>query len=589
MRLERLAGAPLAAPAGAGLRETLRAGRRYWQYAALFSAAFNLLFLVPMLYLLQVYDRVVPTRGALTLAFLTIVLVLALGTMAVLDYARGRILVRASARLDRDLAAPLLRSAIETRSDRDGGSRRLLREFDTLRQALSGPAMLALFDAPWTPLYILVCFLIHPAVGALATFGALVLVLLAWRNDRRTRAPLERANAAAAATYASQDQSLLQRGTVRALGMREAMVDRHLEERVAMLGEQSRASMEGSGTTAFAKFLRLLLQSLALGLGAWLAINDQVTPGAIFASMFLVGRALMPIDRLVGSWKQLVAARDAYHLIDRSLVAAGAPLVHTALPDPVGRLALEKITVYASGGAEERPILDKVGFKLGAGEAVALIGPSGAGKTTLLSVVAGALEPDEGTVRFDGAERADWDSEQLARFIGFMPQHPTLFAGSVRDNIARFSSRQGAAEIDAKVVAAAQKAGAHELILALPGGYDHALGLGGSGLSMGQAQRIALARALYDDPRYLLLDEPNAHLDAEGDLQLIEALDAAKSAGTTLLIAVHRLSVLPVVDRIILLRAGRVELDGPQEEVLARIGKPRARVQRHPVRAEEVG
>ncbi|MCJ8189825.1 type I secretion system permease/ATPase [Sphingomicrobium aestuariivivum] len=581
-------GEPLDAPSqGGAFRDRLRAGllacRSHWRYAALFSAGFNLLFLVPMLYLLQVYDRVVPTRGGLTLLFLTLFLIVAVVAMGVLDYARGRLLVRASIRLDRMLADPLLQLAY-ARAPGSSEARRLMREFDTLRRAMSGSAILALFDAPWTPLYILICFIIHPAIGFLALFGAGLLLGLTWLNHRRTSAPLEEANSAAAAAYASHDRTLTDAGVVRALGMRNALVARQIGERARMIGQQAIASFAGSSIGAASKALRLLLQSLALGLGALLAINELVTPGAIFASMFLVGRALSPIDRLVGAWRQMVDARQAWRIINRSAEGETPLDEHTALPAPTGRLALKGVSLDPGHG--ERPILDDIDLEIAAGEAVAIIGPSGAGKTSLLSLIAGALEPDAGTIRFDGADRRDWDSEALARFIGFMPQHPTLMAGSVRDNVARFSQGEGVERerIDAEVVEAAKKAGAHELILNLSDGYDHKLGLGGSGLSMGQAQRIALARALYEDPPYLLLDEPNAHLDADGDLQLIEALNDAKEAGTTLVIVVHRLSVLPVLDRIVLLRDGRIELDGPKDEVLARIGHGQPRVTRHHVK-----
>ncbi|HSX54426.1 MAG TPA: type I secretion system permease/ATPase [Sphingomonas sp.] len=556
----------------ATLAAALQACRRHFLAAAGFSALINLLFLAPMLYMLQVYDRVVPTRGAMTLLFATLALAVALIAMSLLDWVRSRLLVRASVRLDRQLAQPLLDAGLALRAGEGGpGARQAVRDFDVLRQALTGPSMLALFDAPWSPVYVLICFLIHPAIGVLVLAGAAILALLTLRNERLTHGPLHDANLAARRAYADQDRVTADADIVRALGMRRALVRRHLNDRETMMALQSHASMVSSRYVTASKFLRLMLQSLSLGLGAWLAIGNSISVGAIFAASFLAGRALAPIDQLLGSWRTVVQARDAYAALGELLDTSDEQAEQTRLPAPAGRITLEGISVRAPDG--DAAILTDIAFDVKPGEVVAVVGPSGSGKSTLLRAIAGAAPTADGTIRFDGASIADWDPERLAAHIGYLPQETVLFSGSVRDNISRFESALGGAPeaIDAAVVEAARASGAHGLIQHLPKGYDTLLGPGGKGISAGQAQRIGLARAVYRAPAMLLLDEPNAHLDAEGESQLVATIAAAKARGASVLIAAHRMGVLGVVDRILLLRAGRVEAFGPRDEVIGRL------------------
>ena len=351
---------------------------------------------------------------------------------------------------------------------------------------------------------------------------------------------------------------------------------RHLADRELMMELQTDAGMTSARLTAHSKFVRLLLQSLALGVGALLAITASISPGSIFASMFIVGRALAPIDQIVGGWRSIIQARGAIAVLDELFASTPPDVARTLLPTPTGRLAVEGLSVMAAQG--QKPILYNIGFEVAAGEVVAIVGPSGAGKSTLVRAVAGAMRATTGTVRFDGAEQRDWDPEQLADHVGFMPQETILFAGSIKDNISRFHRLGGEdpAAIDEATVAAAMLAGAHDMILALPGGYDHPLQLGGKGLSAGQAQRISFARALYRNPRYVILDEPNASLDAEGDAQLSVTLDTLKQRGTTILVVAHRLSVLPVVDKLMVVRDGRLSLYGPRDEVLRKLQPPAA-------------
>jgi len=515
---------------------------------------------------------VIPTRGNLTLFFLTLVLLFGLISLALLDFVRSRLLVRASIRLDRQLAGILLDTSL-ARRDRtfDAVARQAMREFDILRQALTGPAIIALCDAPWSPIYILVCFLIHPLIGALVLLGAIALAIVAFRNQRATSEPLQRASEAAARAYASQEQVLAGAENVRALGMRQAMVRRHLIERDSMMTQQTAASFASSRYVSMSKFLRLTLQSLALGLGAWLAINNKVSAGAVFAASFLAGRALQPIEQILSTWRSIVQAKTAYDKLNGLLGARESEIALTQLPAPEGRLDVEQLSVANAAG--DGAVLANINFQLLPGEVIAVVGPSGAGKSTLLRMLAGAGRPDRGIIRIDHANMLDWDPERLAGYIGFLPQDVSLFAGTVKENIARFQDGSDAdlGEIDANAIAAAKGCQAHELILGLPNGYNCVLGWGGRGLSAGQAQRIGLARALYGDPPIVLLDEPNAHLDAAGEGQLVETLIALKARKAGVLIVAHRLGVLAAVDKILVLREGRIEAFGSRDEIIARL------------------
>ncbi|HVF95060.1 MAG TPA: type I secretion system permease/ATPase [Sphingomonas sp.] len=557
------------------MRAALATCRHHIVAAAAFSALVNLLYIVPTLYMLQVYDRVVPTQGLQTLFFLTLVLVFALTCLALLDRIRSRLLVRAGVVLDATVAPVLLNATL----GRPGSSaaRRALREFDALRGTLTGPAMLALFDAPWSPIYILVCFLVHPWIGLLALTGGVLLPIIAWRAERVTRPDVDRAQEVAAQTYAAQDAALAGADSIRALGMRRAMVARQLRQRIGMLVLQSEAGLRAGEYFTATKFARLSLQSLSLGLGALLAIDNKISAGAIFAASFLIARSLAPIELLIGSWKAIAQARSGYVELDRLL--AGEPLAAapTRLPAPRGALTLEGVTVLSAG--RDAAILNNVSFAVAPGEVVAIVGPSGSGKSTLVRAIVGAQMIERGSVRIDDADLGDWDPERLARHIGYLPQEATLFEGTVKENISRFATEidPDLGSIDAQAVAAAEKVGAQRLILRLPQGFDHRLGLGGRGLSAGQAQRIALARAVFGEPALFVLDEPNAHLDAEGDAALNAAIAQLKAAGSTILVVSHKLGVLPVVDRMLVLRDGRVELFGPRDEVLAKIAPPNMR------------
>jgi len=554
------------------LREAVHACRRHLMAAALFSALINLLYLAPTLYMLQVYDRVVPTRGHLTLVFLTLALLFALGSLALIDLVRSRLLVRASLRLERRLAGEILSAALsQPGQGADALAKQAMREFDTMRQTLTGAGALALFDAPWTPIYVLVCFLLHPLLGVLSVVSVALLLGLAVLGERATNTRVERANAAGGAAYVSQEFAAAGAEVVRALGMRRAMVRRHLAERETTQKLSAEASFAGGGYVAASRFARLFLQSLALGVGAWLAIDQKISAGAIFASSLLLARALAPMEQVVGAWRGLAQARGAWRTLRELLDAAAEPRPATRLPAPTGVLEVEQLTVL--NAARDGAILHGVGFRAGAGEVIGVVGPSGAGKSTLLRAIAGAVRPDQGAIRFDGAEIGDYDAERLALHLGYMPQDASLFSGTVKENIARFRNHldDHPERIDEQVIAAARTAAAHEMILRLPQGYDTPLGIGGRGLSAGQAQRIALARALFGEPPVLLLDEPNAHLDSDGEGALAVTLSGLKGRGVTVLIVAHRTGVLMAADKLMVLRAGRIEQFGAREEVMSRI------------------
>lgn len=564
-KLGELASAP--EPLGGALR----ACGRHFAWAFLFSALVNILYLAPTLYMLQVYDRVMATGGVMTLLFITVVVLVALFTLAALDGMRSRLLVRAGLRLDRMLAGEVLgrlisRAKAGARAPRVGQA---MREFDNFRQTLAGPGVLSLFDAPWTPVYLLFCFILHPVLGAITLAGGLILLVLAVLNERSVKPKIQKAGEAAASAYLAQETAANSAEVVKALGMRNALVARQLTDRTTATEMQAEAAFAGGKYSGAIKFTRLALQSLALGVGAWLAIERQISAGAVIAASVLLSRALQPLEQLVGAWSGVVQGRAAFQTLVQLFTEYPPEAPRTQLPRPKGLVQVEQVGVRAG----DAMILKGVSMSIQPGEVVGLIGPSGAGKTTLARVVAGALEPDYGTVRLDGADLQDWEPDRLARHVGYLPQDSILFHGTIRDNISRFEGFTGGdpAEIDARVIAAAQAAGAHEMILRLPKGYDSMLGMGGRGLSSGQSQRIAFARAIYGEPAMIVLDEPNAHLDAEGEGALMRTLLELKARGAAVLLVAHRTGILNAADKMIVIRDGVIEMFGPRDEVVGRL------------------
>ena len=552
------------------LAEALKACRTHFVWAAVFSALVNLLYLTPTLYMMQVYDRVVPTGGLTTLVLITVVALFALAALSGLDWLRGRLMLRAGLRLDRMLSGKVLSRVMDLQSK--SPNTHALREFDNVRGAIGGQGMLALFDAPWTPIYLACCFLLHPLIGVLTLVGGMILFALAWLNERDTRPRLNRAIQSQNHAYSAQESIAGQSEVVRALGMRQSSIARQIDQRQHATAAQADAQLAGGRYSGAIKFLRLVMQSAALGLAAYLAVKGDITPGSIIAASVLLSRAVAPIELLVGVWPSLVQAVASWKtLTDLFAGTAGVERERTALPAPRGRLQVEGITVKFPD--TETPQLRGVAFALQPGQTLGIVGASGSGKTTLARVIAGAFKPQAGAIRLDGAEYDARDGDELARYIGYLPQVPSLFAGSIKDNISRFATATGVTQdvADAGAVKAAMAAGAHELILRLPKGYDTILGPFGQGLSAGQAQRVALARALYGEPVLLVLDEPNSNLDQEGEAALMQAILGAAARGAAVVVIAHRAGVLARVDRLLVMRDGMVQQEGPREEVLEKM------------------
>ena len=557
------------------LRAALDACRRHVGFLILFSAALNLLYLAPSLYMLQIYDRVLTSGGVLTLLYLTLVLLASLAVLAFLDGTRQRLLLSMARRFDRLVAPPVLLAALQREGRHAAGKAHILREFDTLRAAITGQPALAAVDAPWAPIYIGVCFLIHPWIGFLALFGAMALVVIAFINQRSMHGALKTNEQASGAMYGLQTADANQGDTARALGMQSALVERQLHTRTEMTDSLNQSGSTNAFYSASTKFARLALQSMSLGLGAYLALQQQISPGGIIAASILTSRALAPLELIVGAWRQFEQGRQAWAVINDVLKTQEAQRTFTALPAPTGNLFVEGVTVRSPAG--DRFLLMNASFKAEPGDIIGVIGPSGAGKTTLMRAISGAAPPDGGAVRLDGAKMTDWEPDRLGRYVGYLPQEVALFGGTIGQNISRFDSL-GGGDVDSAIVAAAQAAGAHDMILSLPRGYDTEIGLNGRGLSAGQAQRVALARALYGDPMLLVLDEPNAHLDQDGETALMNALKGASERGACSIVVAHRAGFMNIANKLMIVAEGRIDGYGPRDQVLARLnpgGGPR--------------
>jgi ATP-binding cassette subfamily C protein len=532
--------------------------------------------------MMQVYDRVLASRGLWTLILLGVALVMAFVTAGVLDWARARLLTRVGVKLDERVAPSLMRTLLARRggeSGKDSRRTQALRDFDTVRQVTAGAGAIAAMDLPWAIIFLIILGMLHWTLVVVGVAGMGIIVALSIWNDRSVRDRIARANDAALTSYAALEHSTGVADAIAAMGMRTALVAKHSSERAEATDLQTEASLRSSYFQSSIKFLRLGLQSFVLGWGAFLAIGGDITPGAMIAATILMTRFLQPIEQLNVAWPQVVRARSAFANLKPLLDAADADDECTPLPSPKGRLQVDRIVV---GRPQGEPVLKSVSMSLEPGEIVGVVGASGSGKTTLARVIVGAVAPQAGAVRVDGAELSQWPPDLLGAVIGYLPQGLQLVPGSIFDNISRFRAHLGEDRdaLAARAVAAAQAADAHALILSLPRGYDTQIGTNGAGLSGGQSQRIALARALFDDPAILVLDEPNAFLDADGEGALLRCLTAARARGRAILLIAHRGSVMSVCDRLIVLRDGRVDLSGPREEVMSKLSE--AAAQRRP-------
>ena len=547
------------------MRSAIAELRPYLLFAGLFSFAINLLLLASPLYMLQVFDRVLTSRSNETLVVLTLGVVIALLAMAALDVVRSYLLAALGRALDRMLGPKLLDGLL-------GEAARLgtrehayaLRDVHSLRTFLSGSGVIALFDAPWLPVFLLVIALFHPLMGVLAFVGAATMLVAAFANERLSREPMERAQEEGRRAQRFTEGTLRNAEVVRALGMLPGLTRRWSEANERALRAQAQATQSGAALSGTSRFMRQFIQTAMLALGAYIVVDQQVSSGVMIAATILLGRALAPVEQLVSGWRGLVEARAAWKRLTKLLDERPVEVERTALPAPRGQLSVEKV-VFGIRGVE-RPIIRGVSFSIEAGETLGIVGPSASGKSSLARLIVGVWRAHAGVVRLDGADIALWPRDDLGPYIGYVPQDVELFAGTISENIARMG------ELDAEqVIRAAQRAHVHELILRLPKGYDTALGDAAAALSHGQRQRIALARAVYGDPRLVVLDEPNANLDLEGDQALRATLHALKQEGITVVVVAHHPSLLATADKVLVLRDGTQDAFGPREEILPRV------------------
>lgn len=528
----------------------------------LFSVVTNILMLAFPIYMLQIYDRVLTTGHTDTLAMLTLIVVGAMLLMAAIDGLRSALTLRIGGWLTQRLGPVYLASDLRARLKGVSAATSSLADLTTLRNFISTQGLTFFCDAPWVPVYALIIWAIHPSLGILAFSTAAVLFVLSMLNDLATRRLLQHAGSGSSLTNRQADAAVRNAEVVMAMGMLPAMITRWQSSQGRVLEDVRRAGERSAVFVSATRFTRLFAQVGVLGLGALLVINQELTAGAMIACSILLGRALAPVEMAMGAWKNFTQARISYASLKQQLHDFPADPPRTLLPEPLGHLTVKHLGHEVAG----RKILDDVNFSIVPGDALAVIGPSAAGKSTLCRFLVGFAAPAKGEVRLDDSEIVHWDSTQLGQYLGFLPQSVELFAGTIKENIARM----GVAEDD-KVVAAARLAHAHHMIQRLPQGYDTVIGDGGAGLSGGQRQRIGLARAVYGRPKLIVLDEPNANLDQAGESALASAIRDLKAAGSTIVMVGHRPSTLAEATKILLLKDGAVQLFGPREQVLGKL------------------
>lgn len=543
--------------------------KSYFIYAGFFSAAINILMLVPVMYMLQVYDRVVSSGSVSTLAMLTILMVALLAAAGGFDWVRSMILISAGNRIERNLRRRVSDASFRMSLISGGiaGSAQAYSDLSSLRQFLTGNGLFAFFDAPWFPIYVGVMFAFHPWFGISAIIAGIIMVILAYTNEILTSKKLKEANTIAARLNSQIAGTLRNAEVVAAMGMADNIRTQQDVKSDEILKLQTEASRSAGIVSNSSKYFRMIMQSILLGMGALLALRQEISPGMMIAGSLLLGRALAPIDLLVGTWKGFSVARAQYERLGQMLEQLPLLPENMQLPAPQGNLLVEQIVVVPPGA--KVPAVKGVSLELKAGESLGIVGPSASGKSTFARALLGIWPAVNGKVRLDGADITSWDRTELGPYIGYLPQDIELFDGSISENICRFG------EINAeKIVAAAKLAGVHELILRLPQGYDTVIGASGGALSGGQRQRIGLARAVYGNPILLVLDEPNSNLDDQGEKELVEALQRIKSRGCTIVVITHRTMVLQNIDKILVLKDGLAVGFGPRDQVLASLMAP---------------
>ena len=536
------------------LRDNLKLCRRSLVAVAIFSFCVNLLMLSVPLYLLQLYDRVVPNRSGDTLLFLTAIMISALIALASLEAIRSFILVKIGHWLDRQLSEHLLSGTIVRRVYKQRGSSvRALRDLATVRNFFWDPALLSILDIPWTPLFVFVLFMLHPLIGGITLAGVIILLVLVFVNEKLTRPLIQRSGDASSKLLDNASTIVRNADAIEAMGMRNNLVKLWQKSNEDSLSDHVQAIRRGGWISAGVKFLRFGLQIAVIGSAAWLIINGELTGGAMIASILLMRRAVSPMDTAIGSWKSVQKVRAALQQVSKYLDVAPTLRDSPDLPEPNGNLVVNKLTYRHRGSS--KPVLYKIDFQLQPGESLGLVGPSAAGKTTLARLLVGIAWPTSGVVRIGGIDIGNWDSEHRGPFIGYLPQNVEMFSGTFRQNIARMAD----GELEA-VGKAAEIAGVHDLILQFPKGYETEIGEEGAYLSGGQRQRIALARAIYGTPKLVVLDEPDANLDREGRAALINVIKYLKQTGTIVILITHHSDIVRYLDKVMILKKARAEV-----------------------------
>jgi ATP-binding cassette, subfamily C, type I secretion system permease/ATPase len=554
-------------PVRSELAGALAACRGAFYGTALISGMSNILMLTGAMFMLEIYDRVLPSRSMPTLVGLLVLAATLFAALGVLDAIRGRILVRIGGSLDETLSGrvydSLMRLPLKVGALSDGTQP--LRDLDSIRSYLSGLGPVALFDLPWIPLYLAICFAFHPLIGVTALAGAIILIVLTLLTEILMRAPTKAATEAAVVRNVLAEASRRNAEALVAMGMASRIATRWSEANRQYMRSQQEASDLGGGLGAISKVLRMMLQAGVLAVGAYLVIHQEASAGIIIAGSILSARALAPVDLAIANWKGFVAARQSWYRLNKLLTVSPAQLAPMQLQAPVQRLTVESISVSPPGIL--KIVVQDISFELNAGQGLGVIGPSGSGKSSLVRALVGVWQPVRGNVRLDGAALNQWSPDALGHHVGYLPQDVELLAGTVAENIARFEP-----EPDTEAVITAAKAvGVHELIVRLPSGYDTPIGEQGSALSAGQAQRIALARALYRNPFLVVLDEPNSNLDSEGEEALTQAILGIRERNGIVVVVAHRPSAIAGVDRLLMMSQGRAQAIGQKDEVLSKV------------------
>jgi ATP-binding cassette, subfamily C, bacterial exporter for protease/lipase len=549
------------------ISEALLSFKSAFRSVGIFSAIINLLMLTPSLYMLQVYDRVLASRNETTLLMLTLMMLGAYLFMSALELVRSFVLVRIGAQLDMKLNKRVYTAAFEQNLKRAGASAgQSLQDLTNIRQFLTGNALFAFFDAPWFPIYLIVIFLFEPTLGFFALGSTVVLIALAYINERVSKKPLMEANTMAIASSTVATNNLRNAEVIESMGMLPNLIHRWFALHGRFLKLQGEASEKAGIVTALTKFFQTALQSCVLGLGALLAIEGKISPGMMIAASILLGKTLAPVQLLISVSKSWSSTRSAYQRLTTLLSENPPRQSGMSLPKPLGAMSVETVTAAPPGA--QVAVLKGLSFEIQPGDALGVIGPSGSGKSTLARLLVGVWPAAAGKVRLDGADIYQWNKDELGPHIGYLPQDVELFAGTIADNIARFG------EIDSeKVIEAARRAGVHDMVLHFPKGYDTVLGDGGAGLSGGQKQRIALARAMYGDPSLIVLDEPNSNLDDVGEQALVAAIVDMRKRGKTVVLITHRTTVISVTSKLLLLRDGAAQMFGPTNDVMNALQK----------------